>query len=892
MLRITQNNNSGRAKSYYSAADYYTQGQELVGFWRGKGAAMLGLNGTVEQGDWDRLCDNLRPDTVEPLTVRRKAERRVGYDLNFHAPKSVSLLYGLTRDDRVLDGFRDSVRATMEDIEAEAKARVRSKGRNEDRVTGNLAWGEFTHFTARPGDGRPDPHLHAHCFAFNATYDHEESRWKAAQLGDIKRDAPYFEAVFHARLARRLEELGLATHRTAKGWELAGLDPATMEKFSRRTALIEQAARDKGITDPEAKSELGARTRSSKAAEMTMPDLESAWRSRLTDAESDRLEALAERIGRDPIAEDDTAAKEAVARTMEHVFERASVLPERTLLAEALRQGVGRSSRETIEKLTDAQDLIRAERDGQKLVTTQRVLEEESRMLAFARDGRGACRPCTAEDMAFHREWLNDQQKDAVRHVLHSRDRVTIVRGAAGAGKTSAMQEVREAASAVGVTIHAFAPSTGASRGVLRSEGFEDADTVAALLVNSKLQERVKDSLILIDEAGLVGVRTMNALFDLAEKQHARVLLVGDERQHGPVERGSALRLLEDEAGLHPAEIKAIQRQKDRYRAAIEDLSEGRTAKGFERLDELGWIREIGDEDRDDALATAYANSVESGASTLVVSPTHAEGNRITRAIRGALRERGLLGQDTRVVPELIPANLTLGQKRDPASYQTGDVLVFHQNATGHRKGERLVVGHGEVPRDLAERFTVYRQSSVELAQGDHVRITRNGRSLDDKPLNNGDLYRVRGFTPEGNVLVAGIDRRQRRNTKTIPADYGHLTHGFVVTSHASQGKTVDRVIIGQSSRSLAASSKEQFYVSASRARTQALVFTDDKHQLLDAVRRGDQRISGTELVSGLADHHRRVVLDRLTEQQREADALIAASDRNLASREGPHRDR
>ncbi len=878
MLRMTQNNSAGRAKSYYSTADYYTEGQELIGFWRGKGAAMLGLSGTVDRCDWDRLCDNLRPDTGEALTVRRKAERRVGYDLNFHAPKSVSLLYGLTRDERLLDAFRDSVRATMDDIEDEAKARVRSKGRNEDRTTGNLVWGEFTHFTARPVDGLPDPHLHAHCFVFNATHDGEESRWKAAQLGDIKRDAPYFEAVFHARLARRLEELGLATQRTAKGWELAGLDPQTMEKYSRRTALIEQAARDKGITDPDLKAELGARTRSSKAAELTMPDLESAWRSRLTDAEADRLDSLANRIGRDTIAEDDTAARDAVARTMEHVFERASVLPERTLLAEALKQGVGKASRESIEALTESQDLIHAERKGQRLVTTKEVLEEESRMLAFAREGRGACRPATTEPIAFHREWLNEQQKDAVRHVLHSRDRVTIVRGAAGAGKTSAMQEVREAAEASGVTIHAFAPSSGASRGVLRSEGFHDADTVAALLANPKLQDKVRGSLILIDEAGLVGMRTMNAIFDLAAKQDARVLLVGDERQHGPVERGSALRLLEDEAGLHPAEIKEIQRQKERYKAAIENLSEGRTAKGFKRLDDLGWIREIDDEHRDRALATAYVDSVESGASTLVVSPTHAEGNRITRAIRQALRERGLLDTQGCAFPELIPANLTLGQKRDAASYQSGDVLVFHQNATGHRKGQRLVIGQNEVPFDLAERFTVYRQSRLELAPGDHLRITRNGRSVDDKPLNNGDLYRVDHFTPEGDLVVSGIGKRDRA-TKTIPMDYGHLTHGFVVTSHASQGKTVDRVIIGQSSRSFAASSKEQFYVSASRARKQALVFTDDKDELLQAVSHGDDRISGAELVAGMTDQHRRIVLDRLAEQQRGAELPITTRD-------------
>ena len=81
-------------------------------------------------------------------------------------PKSVSLLYAMTRDERILDAFRDSVDATMQDIEAEMATRVRKGGKNEERKTGNMVWGEFIHFTSRPVDGVPDPHLHAHCFVF------------------------------------------------------------------------------------------------------------------------------------------------------------------------------------------------------------------------------------------------------------------------------------------------------------------------------------------------------------------------------------------------------------------------------------------------------------------------------------------------------------------------------------------------------------------------------------------------------------------------------------------------------------------------------------------------------------------------------------------------------
>ena len=110
----------------------------------------------------------------------------------------------MTEDPAVLDAFRASVHDTMRDIEAEMKARVRKGGRNEERVTGNLAYAEFVHFTSRPVDGLPDPQLHAHCFVFNATYDPEEGAWKAGQFRDLKRDAPYWQAAFRVRLVNRL----------------------------------------------------------------------------------------------------------------------------------------------------------------------------------------------------------------------------------------------------------------------------------------------------------------------------------------------------------------------------------------------------------------------------------------------------------------------------------------------------------------------------------------------------------------------------------------------------------------------------------------------------------------------------------------------------------------
>ena len=224
MLRMFQNSQPAGAKGYYSTAEYYTEGQELSGVWRGEDAKRLGLSGEIRKADWDALCDNLHPQTGEQLTARMKQDRTVGYDMNFHVPKSVSLLYAMTKDERILDAFRDAMNGTMQDIEKEMQVRVRKAGKNEDRTTGSMVWGEYIHFTARPVDDVPDPHLHGHCFVFNVTGDEKEQAWKAGQFRNIVRDAPYFEAVFHSRLAHRLEQLGLETVRGKHGWELAGID--------------------------------------------------------------------------------------------------------------------------------------------------------------------------------------------------------------------------------------------------------------------------------------------------------------------------------------------------------------------------------------------------------------------------------------------------------------------------------------------------------------------------------------------------------------------------------------------------------------------------------------------------------------------------------------------
>jgi hypothetical protein len=311
---------------------------------------------------------------------------------------------------------------------------------------------------------------------------------------------------------------------------------------------------------------------------------------------------------------------------------------------------------------------------------------------------------------------------------------------------------------------------------------------------------------------------------------------------------GEPLRLLEKHAGLPVAEVTEIVRQEHGdYKKAAENLSEGKTAAGFAELDKLGWIREIPHAGRYWVLAQAYLSTglekKKNGETktALVVSPTHAEGARITGFIREALRAEGKLGEE-RTLNTWVSARLTEPEKSDATNYEPGNLLQFHENAPGHVKGSRMTVRVGEkLPLQTPDRFEVYRPTQLKLAVNDRVRVTVNGKTKDGgHRLKNGALFTVKAFTQQGDLVVD--------HGWVISKDFGHLAYGYVVTSHASEGKTVDKVYIGESSQSFAATNQRSFYVPVTRGREQAVIFTDNKENLLKAVQKRDEPISATEL--------------------------------------------
>jgi ATP-dependent exoDNAse (exonuclease V) alpha subunit len=479
-------------------------------------------------------------------------------------------------------------------------------------------------------------------------------------------------------------------------------------------------------------------------------------------------------------------------------------------------------------------------------------------MVAFAKETRGILDPIKVGPHEFGDKRLNDQQRRVVDHVLSSPDQVTMFRGSPGVGKTTLMQEAVSAINASGYRVVTLAPTAEASRVTLREAGFPTANTVESFLQSEALQKEARGQVIWVDEASLLSVPAMERLFAVAKAQGCRVVLAGDPDQHNAVERGDAMRILEEHAGLPVPRVTKILRQNDEiYREAVKAMSKGDVKMAFATLEKMNAFVEDPDLGKLHArIADDYLAFAKSGKAALIIAPQHQEGVAITEKLRERMRENGLLKGADCTVPRLNNLALTDAERADPRHYREGQVVQFVQNAPGFKRGERVSVTGREgdqisvqnvrgetklLPLARSKSFQLYFCDQVALAAGDKIRITNNSFAKTRQRLDSGTLHTVSRILPNGEIEL--------KNKAVLAAGFGHLTHGYYTTSHGSQSKTVTCALLAQSSLSFGASSREQMNVSLSRGKDGIRIYTDNKAELIKRVSRSSARESALDFV-------------------------------------------
>ncbi len=847
---------------HLSQNDYYAAGEIRPGLWIGIGADRLGLSPgqPVTREHFYALCENRHPDTGDRLTLRQneKDKRRVFFDFTCSPPKSVSVLAVVMNDQRLIEAHEEAARVAFRELETFAAARVRKAGNQRDRTTGNLAAAAFVHSSSRA----LDPQLHTHFTVFNATFDDREQCWKALQARAMYDAIQYATAVYRNELARRVREIGYRTSAAKHGFEIEGVGDDVMRKFSKRAEEVHKIVGEmerrlgRKLSNNEV-SYAVHQSRTKKLKGISTLEVREHQLAQLSEQELQSLRVLmtsARPRGEMPILESE---QEALTHAVAHVFERRSVVPEYELLAAALeyRPG-GVDLRRLKERVIRSPELVRTDLG----LSTQKILETELSLIQAVNAGRDADAPLHPTYQPA--DWLSEDQQLAVLHVLRTGDRITGVRGLAGTGKTTALRELVAACQEAHIEPLFCAP-TAAATDVLKKEGFE-AVTLQSLLLSKPLLS--KRNLVVLDEAGAVGIDDMKRLFDLAKD--CRVILSGDTGQHASVARGDALRILEQYSDFQSGQLTRIRRQRRaEYRKAVELAAQKRTAEAFEQLERIGAIAECSRDNLHDCAARFYLEASKQSQSALLVAPTWNEIDAVTEKVRALLQVSGRLGNEEKEFRVFDSLSWTEAQKRDVQQYRPGMMLRFHHRAGGLAKDESLEVAAvtddalrlrrrdgSEISMKLnavTAAFDVGEPRRLKIAAGDKLLLQANWR----KRFVNGELVEVRAIQGDSILLADG---------RVIPDHYRTFTHGYAVTSHAAQGKTVDEVLVVASSRSLPAIHREQFYVSISRGRDTCRVFTDDTDLLRSHVTHSSARIAAVEAVPRI---HNREFIQRVLQR-------------------------
>src|SRR5271165_6728196 len=274
-------------------------------------------------------------------------------------------------------------------------------------------------------------------------------------------------------------------------------------------------------------------------------------------------------------------------------------------------------------------------------ITTPETIAAERATVEHMQRGQNTVAPIMSEERAASHaaaiEFLNPAQRRAIEEILTSRDQIHGLQGLAGAGKTTTLESIREAAQHNGYAVAGFAPTARAAHQLREAAGIS-ADTLQAYLAmgtREQAQTNPDDTanrrLFLVDESSLTSTQQMKEFLDRLGPQD-RVLLIGDTRQHQAVDAGKPFEQLQ-QAGMRTAQLDQIVRQKDpELLKAVEHLSKNETVIGVQMLQQQGRVTQIVDpQQRIEAIAKSYAARPEN---TIIVSPDNASRRAINQAVR------------------------------------------------------------------------------------------------------------------------------------------------------------------------------------------------------------------------------------------------------------------
>lgn len=862
MFKIKASRSSG--KDFYlkhlSANDYYSEKESITGKWKGSLAKNFDLeHSPTSPESFSAFQQNLNPATGEKLTQRTKEGSIRFYDFQCSAQKSLSVMSLF--DSNLAHVHREAVDYAMKELERLAAVRVRhgaNSSTNNFEFTGKIVYAQFNHDSSRS----LDPQQHTHNAITNVTWDETNKCYKALETLEICRAIRYCGKVYQNYAAKKILDSGYKIENTydakgnIKGFEIVGVPEKILTRYSKRRKEIdleiENFKKDKGRAPTFAEIASIARlTRDRKMTEITKDEVIAYQKGQLSSDEKTMLENLVKKAAKDKdkfryVSSDEM--KHQIEKTIPNIFERNGVVRKDKIMAEVLNQTLGKAHLNihlgNFKEIENLRNLGGG--DPNPYFTTEKIVEQEYFCVDNIDEQKDIFKAINPNFIAFENRIDHDYkaQQEVVTGVLSSNDRFMLLRGVAGAGKTSTLQELCKGINSNKIpSIHLIAP-TNSAVDVLRDEGFAQAQTVARFL-HSKSPLPQSGSFLIIDESGLNNLQEGTQLVKLAMENNYRILFVGDSGQHSSVASGDFFRLLETYSKIDKFELLEIHRQKEEYKAGVAECSLGMFEDAFNRFDSIDFIKEGKAEYLENA-ADSYFEFTDGGKNPkncIAVAPTHAECEVFTEAIRKRLKASGLLSVSNHAKKMFYTWGWTAAKLKNIESYKVGQQVSFVRSTKGvgsagevvtiiKKDDKYLYFDNGKMlyAKKAADCINAGETRKAEFCEGDLVQFSVN---LKKQGIHNGSLGVV---SKNANEIVL-LDKAGRPGrTATLPESFAGWRYGWVTTSHKAQGRTSENVVVAAEKLT-----KKAFYVSMSRAKQSAALHCPDKEHLKSGLLRHNE---------------------------------------------------
>lgn len=866
--------------------DYYGE-DKIKGRWIGKLWHRLGIDQDefIEKGNKSFLAleNNQHPVTGKKLTVRNVKNAVRFYDFTCSAEKSVSILAVTMGDHRIPAIHQAACETALKELEYFAAKQVRDDhGRRLDpQLTGEMIGAMFRHNVSR----ELDPQLHTHCPIANVTWDSENNRFMALETKEMIKAIRYGGKIYQNEMAKGLRNIGYELENRVEngrvvGFRVKGVSEEICEKFSkRRQQILDRKAvleKEKGraLTDKEL-IKVVLETRQNKK-HVSPEEVIDYHLDQMTDGEIKNLERAVsgskERSGKQ---HPEKTVATALECAVENLFERRSVVRKHEIVSELINESFGIDFEEALKAADTGKDLCSLTGFGQEdKFTTVTNLEQEKWSVLYVNKTIGKCEPVNPEYEAYQdAESLRQEKEEGfdyrqsrkiISNLLKCRDQIMMLRGVAGAGKTTLLKELsRGIAGGSGKTkIIYLAPSSGAVD-VLGGEGFKDAGTLQGFL---KRPDATGNSLIIIDESSMASNDQGACLLKIARDTGARVLFVGDIRQHSSVDAGDFLRIIETYSDIKKNELTDIHRQRDeQYRQAAEKMASGDVQEGFEILDNMGAI--IEDPEYMKRAAEYFFEMTDYGKNLRKISavaPTNKEVDILNEYVRDKLKKENILDKEEKMFRRYESLQLSRREKKRIDAYKAGQGIIFNREINDFKSNEIyritevdkekgiVMTDHGCLNLKRVTYFDLGELKEMKLSVGDVILSTRNHRKYGGDFI-NGERLKVTELR-EGGVVVRNM---KGGKTKFLSKDFMHCKYNYFKTSYREQGKTADNVIVAGASMNAVSA-----YVAGTRGRDRIRVVCPKKSYLFDSMRTTGDREAAFDVARDEVAEKARVKLD------------------------------